>query len=346
MLSSIENLRREARDEHLDAIAAATGTPRSFFSVSTTNPPADSLYFRKNRTAPVRLTNQVKALFREGYRVATTILNGVSFPMGALPVVDTRIRSLDQLEIDALADLTRRAFGLDANAPIPNLTRALERAGAAVFRISLPGAEEGHVVGKGHYGVSYWGGPGERPVVGYFSGSGDRDRFTIAHEIGHLVLHTYRTPTEDSENQAHRFAGALLLPRDRAIELIHPGTALDQYARIKGNYGISIQASIMRAATLGIIDDVRKRSLMIQLSQRGWRMKEPVEVVHENPLLLGKALVAQWPDKPYVYGAEELGVHPQVLRSLAPSPVSTDRVGGTGGGRVVSLSAHPNRGRT
>ncbi|MCR6649172.1 MAG: XRE family transcriptional regulator [Cellulomonas sp.] len=338
LLSSIEKLRRDATPDSLQAIAEATDTPLSFFEIEPSSVPTDSLHFRKNKTAPVKLTTQVKAYFREAHRVTTTLLDKVARPIAQFPTADARAGRIDGDEIEELTFETRRALGLELDVPIPNLTRALERAGAAVFRMTLPGVEEGRVVGKGHYGVSYWGGPGERPVIGYFPGSGDRDRFTIAHELGHVVLHTYRTPCDEAEVEAHRFAGALLLPRTRAVELIGSTTTLSEYARIKAGFGISIQAIIMRAAHLGLIDEARKTSLMVQVGARGWRTAEPVEVIHEEPQLVTKALTAVWPESPYRRAAEPLAIQPQVLRSLAPV-VSSPSVRTAATSSVVSLTS-------
>lgn len=318
LLSSIEKMRRDATQETLQAICAATDTPMTFFEVSSPSVPADSLHFRKNKTAPVKLTTQVKAYFREAHRVTTTLLDRIGYPVGHFPTADSRLATLDEEQIESLANQTRAALGLESGKPIPNLTRALERSGAVVFRMALPGVEENRIIGKGHFGISYWGGPGERPVIGYFAGSGDRDRFTLAHELGHVVLHTYRAPGDDAESEAHRFAGAILLPRERAAELIDSQTSLTQFARVKAAFGISIQAIIMRAAALGLIDETRKASLLIQVTQRGWRKSEPVEVVNEEPQLVTKALSASWPGSPYLAAAEPLAIQPQVLRSLAP----------------------------
>jgi hypothetical protein len=41
-----------------------------------------------------------------------------------------------------------------------------------------------------------------------------RQRFTIAHELGHVVMHSSHGTDDDSERQADEFAGALLIPRD------------------------------------------------------------------------------------------------------------------------------------
>lgn len=145
-ISSIEKLRREASIEALAAFSKATATPLTFFSVASPEAPSDSLHFRKNKTAPIKLTTQVKAFFREAYRVSTTIVDGIDFPISHLPFADSRSGTMDQDQIEKLAKATRNAFGVDSLAPIPNLTRALERTGAAVFRIGLPNVEQTQVL--------------------------------------------------------------------------------------------------------------------------------------------------------------------------------------------------------
>lgn len=337
LLSQIEQLRRDATVETLEAIARATDMPMSFFEVMPSEIPADSLHFRKNKTAPIKLTTQVKAFYRETHRIVTAVLDRASIPVATLPMADART-SIDPESIEELATLVREALKIDALAPIPNVVRAIERLGWGVFRFTLPGVEEGRVVGKGHYGLSYWGGPGERAVVGYFAGSGDRDRFTLAHEIGHCVLHARRDAGQDAEAEAHAFAGALLLPRDRMIELVNARTTLHDFARIKATFGASISATVMRSHQLGLINDTRKKSLFIQIGQNGWGKNEPVDVPNESPQLVTKALEAIWPGGDLRTASVALGVHRQVLRSIAPRRDSSPVPAG-GMAAVVSLSS-------
>jgi hypothetical protein len=65
---------------------------------------------------------------------------------------------------------------------------------------------------------------------------------------------------------------------------------LHGYLPIKADYGISVGAIIRHSRDLGVISDVRYRSLNIQLSSSGWKYDEPVEVADEKPLLLGQAM--------------------------------------------------------
>lgn len=169
--------------------------------------------------------------------------------------------------------------------------------------------------------MSYWAGIGEHALVAYFPGSsGDRDRFTLAHELGHLVLHTFRPHAADAEGEANRFAGAFLVPYERAKDELTDRLTLENYARRKATWGVSIQALIMRAAAVGNPTESRKRSLYVQISQRGWRKEEPVEVGRESPLLLWTLLVREYGSRPYLPASDQLAIQPTILRSLAPEP--------------------------
>ncbi|MCA6095928.1 ImmA/IrrE family metallo-endopeptidase [Streptomyces sp. SCA3-4] len=227
-------------------------------------------------------------------------------------------------DIECLADQTRAAMGVASDGVIGHVIRACERAGIPVVPLTFldsGGAGEEAVVG--HSGVSCWNGTAEPCLISYFSaGTGDRQRFTTAHELGHLVLHPHRRAGLDpkqAEAEAHRFAGAFLLPRERAEEAFSGPLMLREFAVLKQRWGISIQALINRAHDLGHIDQARRESLCKQLAARGWRTNEPVVVHPEQPTLLRAMLGRKYGEPPSVIqAAEDLGLHPVLMRSLAP----------------------------
>jgi len=123
--------------------------------------------------------------------------------------------------------------------------------------------------------------------------SGDRQRFSIAHELGHIVL---RLRNEDFiEKSANRFAGAFLFPKNAALlELGRKRTSisLDELHLIKHKYGISMQAIIYRAKDLNIISNNFYRHLFKEFSARGYRQHEPgAEYPTENPKRMKKLLL-------------------------------------------------------
>jgi Zn-dependent peptidase ImmA (M78 family)/transcriptional regulator with XRE-family HTH domain len=341
-LSDVETGNREAEQRQLDLIAAATGTPVSFFYAQPTVVPLDSLRFRKLASASKVTRRRIHAFYGESYRVAEDLIKYSKYPPATLPYAsDQQLRATD---VDYFAGLTRKALRLAPDKPIPHLTRALERAGIATAPIVLTDFDTGEIGSSGHhFGASYWGGVGEPALIGYFPGEqGDRDRFTMAHELGHLVLHTFRPNSPDPEREANQFASAILIPKSRAVTDISERTTLTGYARLKAAWGISIQALIMRGADVGVISETRKRSLFVQLSQYGWRKNEPVVVGQESPLLLWSLLTRRFGQRPYMVAAESLAIPPVVLRSIAPTPSPDDQpVPPRGAEQVLHLDRGP-----
>jgi Zn-dependent peptidase ImmA (M78 family) len=135
------------------------------------------------------------------------------------------------------------------------------------------------------------------------------------------VLHTRRHYIPDPEGEANRFAGAFLVPAERMREAMadHDFTLRD-FAALKARWGVSIQALIMRSGHLGLIDARRKESLFKQISARGWRKQEPVQVHHEEPALFWKLMAAKFGDDRAVYNTaqDQLGLQSFYLGQLAP----------------------------
>lgn len=321
LISSMQQGTRAVTEDVLHRIARATGTPMSFFDVDPADLPTDTLLFRKKARAAAKEVSRVEATVREAYRVAAALLVQTKVRRARLPRAEGE---LDAEAIETLAAQTRDALGVARDGVIGHVTRTCERAGIPVVPLVLVDAKgHGEEIVVGHSGVSCWRGPDEPYLISYFSaGSGDRQRFTAAHELGHLILHPARRTAvaqAQAELEAHRFAGAFLLPRERAEEALRGGFTLRDLAQLKKRWGISMQALIQRAHDLDFIDSDRKESLYKQLSARGWRTHEPVTVHPEQPALLRAMLTRRYGSPPPVLqAAEDLGIHPVLMRSLAP----------------------------
>ena len=96
-------------------------------------------------------------------------------------------------EVEDLASDVRLLIGQEEHGPVQNLTSAVERAGVCL--IPIAGL-------KGIDGLSSWVGEKQIPVIGISpSIPGDRFRFTLAHELGHLIMH--KKKGEQSEHKAN-----------------------------------------------------------------------------------------------------------------------------------------------
>ena len=322
-LSKIENRLAPVDEDLLETMAEFVGVPTTFLVADPVGVTEGSLRFRKTSAARRSETRQVSQLFIEAYRVCSNLAGHARVAPPQLPAATSHEPSDD--EIEDLADATRNALGISAAGPIAHLTRHCEKGGVFVVPIHLPNALVDEAV-VGHAGVSTQRAPWDPAVVGLLPGlPGDRLRHTLAHEVAHLVLHRTRRPSKLVEVEAHRFAGALLMPRISAMEVFATARplTLGRLQAMKAGWGIAIQALIMRAWHLGIIDEERRASLFSQLSARGWRTSEPVKVHRELPLLLHKLLVARYGDPvDWRRARSELGLPEAMLRTLAPEPAT------------------------
>ncbi|GAT87930.1 hypothetical protein CVCC1112_2589 [Paenarthrobacter nicotinovorans] len=342
-ISLMERGERAVTATAVESIAQATKTPSTFFDVDYAGP-WEEISFRKMATTSAVSRDGAIARFNELERLAIQLGVLVSFPEPVLPSAEGDISGDD---IERLAAETRSALGLEPNDPVLNLTRSLERRGVVIAPIN---DSDENLLG-GHDGASRPSQSPRRPVIAYVSGkAGDRERFTKAHELGHLVLHSHRSFVLDKikEREAHRFAGAFLVPAAEMRESVSESLALNGYLVLKAQWGISIAALVTRAHELGIISDSRRKSLMVQISYKGWRKLEPVEVAPEAPLLMRQMLTKGFGPSPYMKAASALGIPPQFLRDWAPGATESssslpviERPGAT---NVVPLFA-PGRNR-
>ncbi|MGW3931128.1 helix-turn-helix domain-containing protein [Streptomyces microflavus] len=342
MISGIERGDKTASEETLQAVASATGTPYNFFLVDPDDLPTDTLHFRRKASAPAKEVDRVKATAREAYRVASQLIAETRMRHLPLPRAEGEI---DDVSIETLAAETRDALGVARDGILKHVIRTCERAGIPVVPLVLvDAAGEQEDVAIGHSGVSCWRGAVDPQLIAYFAtDAGDRQRFTVAHELGHLVLHPARRAisAKQAEAEAHRFAGAFLIPEDQAREALSGNFTLRNLAVLKSNWGISMQALIERAFGLSLIDSTRRSSLYRQMGTNQWRSREPVTVHPERPALMRMMMTRRFGASPSLrQAAEELGLHPVLMRSLVPGGSEGP---GAAGGEVVSLGDRRRR---
>ena len=109
-----------------------------------------------------------------------------------------------------------------------------------------------------------------------------RLRFSVAHELGHLLLHATRT-LDSAEREADLFAAELLTPLDAIGPAMPPTVTLRGLTMLKSSWGVSVKSLIRRAREVGAIDQQRSTSLYRQMSARGWNRVEPGYVPVEKP---------------------------------------------------------------
>ncbi|MFI6776107.1 ImmA/IrrE family metallo-endopeptidase [Nocardia sp. NPDC050412] len=110
----------------------------------------------------------------------------------------------------------------------------------------------------------------------------ERQRFTLAHELGHMVMH--RIPHPDQEKQANSFAAELSMPvRDIRGDLQSRQVTVQRLLDLKSEWKVSMWALLRRARTLGVISDWQYRTLAVEMSSLGYRTREPSALKPETP---------------------------------------------------------------
>lgn len=118
---------------------------------------------------------------------------------------------------------------------------------------------------------------------------GDRLRFTLAHEFGHLVMH--RTPSEDCEDEANEFASEFLTPEKLLGPYLH-NLDLARAVELKRIWKVSIGSLVYQANKQERITANKYKSLQVMISQRGWRRNEPVEIPRAMPRVFSELINA------------------------------------------------------
>ena len=116
----------------------------------------------------------------------------------------------------------------------------------------------------------------------------DRKRFTIIHELAHLLLKFGDLNYKQKEVLCHQFAGAVLFPKDavfKELGIQRHRLMIQELGGLKQKYGISIQAIAMRAKDLGIISDNYCKQFFFVIKQMGWRIDEPIDYKGNDNLL-------------------------------------------------------------
>jgi Zn-dependent peptidase ImmA (M78 family) len=127
-------------------------------------------------------------------------------------------------------------------------------------------------------------------VIARTGAPGERQRFNLCHELGHLILDVHEAQDARlAETAAHRFAGAFLAPAvtlRRAIGGRRQFIQLEELLLLKQRFGMSIQALLYRLRDLHIITESHFKQWCVDISQRGWRTNEPQPLPSEQPVWL------------------------------------------------------------
>ena len=274
-------------DETLDRYGRALDFPLEFFFQSDRVFGFNStvFYHRKRQALPD------KALRRLHAYMNLTRMRVARLLRSATLVVAEGFRRLEIAEFKSAEEIARlaRSMWMVPPGPIKSVIEIIESAGGVVVRFDF-GTKQIDA-------ISEWV-PGYPPIFLINSDpaiTGDRLRLTLAHEVGHILMHAF--PSPDMEDEANQFAAEFLMPR-REIKASLYGLNMAKLMQLKRIWKVSMQALVVRAYELKTITETQRRYMFMNFSKRGYRTREPIEtdVPIERPETMTKLARAHLQD--------------------------------------------------
>lgn len=287
VLSNIETGKLPFDDTFAIQLASELNLPVSFFSKEKSFTRLSKFYYRKRNAFPASELIPLEAkidVIRESY---ARLVESVDMPITTLPAIPVT----QQNRPEEIAKLFRLFLGLN-NEPIDNLVSIIERMGIVVLFLDVKSDK--------FSGLTVQTDNNYHLIIINKNMPNDHKKFTLCHELGHIIAHIPFAEDPDFisdydldvvEKQADQFAGAFLIPKEQAKYTLRDIT-YSKLDDLKIYWKVSKQAIICRARDAGIINDVRFKTLFIELSRNGERKKEKITVPLDEPSLFKKIIAA------------------------------------------------------
>lgn len=351
-ISKYESGEDKPQPERVRQLAERLNFPIEFFSKAPWPDSIEPVFWRSRAAETKHAREMTQQRMKWLCEIFAFLTEEVNVPAQKLPDLGLPqdFRLLTAEHIEGAARTIRRSWGL-RDLPIPDMILALENVGIPVTALEISSDKQD--------GFCYRCKRLDRAFVGIntYNVSACRARLDAAHELAHIVLHRHVRPEQERdpashkilEQQAFRFAGALLFPREAFLSEVGV-VSLDYFSALKKRWGMSIAAMISRAFDLGLIDNEGRRVLFQNLTRRGWRggpLREPFDDLSvmplEKPRMLRRALDTVLSEGIFGRAAIRAALpHPQTeieqLIGVAPGFLGE-------GGEIVSIAAQSRRER-
>jgi Zn-dependent peptidase ImmA (M78 family)/DNA-binding XRE family transcriptional regulator len=119
---------------------------------------------------------------------------------------------------------------------------------------------------------------------------GERQRMTLSHELGHIILHLSTFPTfeRDEESEAFEFASEFLMPETEIRIDIESKLTIEKLSDLKRVWKVSMAGILYWSEKLSFITPNQSRYLWSQYSALGYKRGEPFQVQIDIPTLLNR----------------------------------------------------------
>lgn len=237
-------------------------TPDFFFQQGETMPSSVSFY-RKTQTMPLKMFRRCNAQMNIRRLEIEQSVGNKKLAKRELP----KLPPEENGGAKAVAQVLREKWKIKTGA-VQNLTKLVEETGCVIVHYSFPTTKLDGLCIRAS----------EKPPIIFLNKDlpKSRRRLSLAHELGHLVMHT--NPHEKVEDEAWEFAGEFLMPSAEIGKQLN-GLNLDKLGELKKQWGVSMQAILYRARKMEKISESYNRFLWMQIGKCGYRVNEPFEDV-------------------------------------------------------------------
>jgi Zn-dependent peptidase ImmA (M78 family)/DNA-binding XRE family transcriptional regulator len=310
-LSKIEHGLVLPDDALILRLAECLDFPSSFFSQPDRVYGLPAAFHRKRKKLSARSLDRIHAEVNLARIQLQRLLQPLDLERGK------GIPSFDPDEFGSPEDIARlvRNQWRVPRGPIRNLIDTVEDAGAIVILYDFGARDIDGIGVSDTHTLPLFFLNGTKPV--------DRQRFTLAHELGHMVMHAM--PREDMEAEADRFAAEFLMPESDIRHQLGR-VSLERLASLKGLWRVSMAALLRRYFTLGLINASTYKYWSIQMGKLGYRVREPLEldIAPERPSFLVEVFQTYADELRYTPREISRAVHTSVARLERMFPLRPD----------------------
>ncbi len=261
-------------EDMLDRLSNVLQLPKKFFSEPAKIYPFGIHLYRKAKGIPQKILTSINAEINVDSIRIDKLLRAAKITSDDVPYIELEANAEKYKAVSDIARAMRIGWRIPRG-PIENLTKILEDAGILVVYSNF---------NTRFFDAVSFSTQSRRYVIFVNAQMpGDRIRYSLAHECGHIIMH--RIPHDKIEDEANDFAGEFLLP-EKEIRPYLSNLTLEALANLKRYWKVSMQAILVRAKTLGTITPNQYRYLWMQMAKMGYKLNEPIEVMREQPTLL------------------------------------------------------------
>jgi Zn-dependent peptidase ImmA (M78 family)/DNA-binding XRE family transcriptional regulator len=264
-------------DDTLEKLAHALEFPAAFFSGDNLDEPDESIVsFRSMKRMTAAQRHAALAAGAFAFALSEWVNKRFALPRNELP-------NLAGEKPEVAAEIIRQEWGI-GQLSIAHMVRLLEAKGVRVYSL-VENAREVDAFSLWRNDVPY--------IFLNSYKSSVHARYDAAHELGHLVLHRHGAAGgQNAEKEANSFAASFLMPHASVIATAPRFATLPHLIKLKKKWIVSVSALARRLYDLGLSSEWHYRTLCVQISEKGYRTKEPDDSPRETSRVWEKVLAA------------------------------------------------------